>query len=97
MCLLVLIFLHKNECFVPQTSIFGPIFFSYIDIANANSILKFHIYADDTSILYRNSDPNTIVNKVNQKITKITKQFESNKLNLNIKNMLLRPSIPVKK
>ena len=51
------------------------------DFPNVCSIIRFHINADDTRILYKVSDPNTGVNVVSQKMTKITDWFAWNKLN----------------
>ena len=47
-------------------------------------ISQFHIYADDTSILYRDSDLNSVVSIVNQEMQKITEWFASNKLNVDV-------------
>ena len=79
-CIFFLI--KKIECGVSQGSILGPILSSlYIDgLQRASSIQQFHIYADDTSILCRDCDLNSLANIVNQGIPKITEWFASNKL-----------------
>ena len=50
-----------------------------------------HIYAEDTSILYNDSDPNTIIDILNQKMPK------SNKLDPNMKISVVKRFVPHKK
>jgi len=49
------------KCSVPQGSILGPLFFIlYInDLPNASELIALLLFADDTSIFYSHSNPNT--------------------------------------
>ena len=61
------------ECGVPQGSILGPILFILyiIDLPIVSAKLKFLLYADDTKILYENSDTKTIIKSINMEMPKI--------------------------
>ena len=63
----------RIECGVPQGSILGPIIFLlYInDLPRVSTKLKFLLYADNTSILYENSDTKTIIKTINMEMPKI--------------------------
>ena len=76
----------RTECGVPQGSILGPILFIlYInDLPRVSTKLKFLLYADDTNILYENTDANAIIKTINMEMPKIMEWFESNKLHLNV-------------
>ena len=71
---------------MPQGSILGPLLFIlYInDIINSSPLLKFIIFADDTSIFYSHSNLATLTNHFNCELSKISKWFKCNKLSLNI-------------
>ena len=86
-CLWILIYLHKKiECGVLHGSILGPILFLLCinDILNICSIPQSLVHTDDASILYRDSDLNSLVNVVNQEMQKNNEWFASNKLNINV-------------
>ena len=76
---------------VPQGSVLGPLLFLIYmnDIPNASSILKFILFADDTSLLdtinLSISPENTFdPNRLNHELTKIYDWLAVNKLSLNI-------------
>ena len=75
----------RIECGVPQGSILGPILFIlYInDLSRVSTKLKFLLYADDTNILYENTDANAIIKTINMEMPKIIEWFKSNKLHIN--------------
>ena len=80
-------------------SILGHIhFLIYIkDLPNVSSIIQFYIYADDASILHRNSDLNSLVNVVKQEFPKITEWLASNKLKVNANKSASMPFHPRQK
>ena len=47
-------------------------------------MLHFIIFADDTNIFYLNDDPDTLVNVVNEELSKLNTWFKINKLSLNV-------------
>ena len=67
-------------------SILGPILFIlYInDLPRVSTKLKFLLYADDSNILYENTDANAIIKTINMKMQKNMEWFKSNKLHINI-------------
>ena len=76
----------RIECGAPQGSILGPIFFLLCinDLPRVSTKLKFLLYADDTNILYENTDTKTMIKTINVKMPKIIEWFKSNKLHINI-------------
>ena len=76
----------KITCGVPQRSVLGPLLFLiYInDIYRLSKLLKFHLFADDTSIFFSNRDPKTIEKTMNQELSCVSNWLNANKLSLNV-------------
>ena len=75
------------KCGVPQGSILGPLFFIlYInDLQNASELVELLLFADDTSIFYSHSNPNTLEFVLNNEIKNIEVWLRCNKLSVNVK------------
>jgi len=78
--------MRNIQCGVPQGSILGPLLFLiYVnDIINSSSILKFTMFADDTTVLASHMNLDNLTDILNSEITKISSWFKCNKLSLNI-------------
>ena len=78
--------LKEIKCGVPQGSILGPLLFLiYInDLPNSTENLHYILFADDTSIFCKSSDPQTLYNHLNIQLLSISKWMKANKLILNI-------------
>ena len=78
--------LLRIECGVPQGSILEPILFTFYinDLPRVGTKLKFLLYADDTNILYENTDTKAMIKTINMEMTKIIEWFKSNKLHINV-------------
>lgn len=82
---------HKSGCSniisgVPQGSVLGPkLFILYInDIYKLSKILKFVVFADDTSILCSGVDLQQLLEVANTEFSKLKCWFDANKLSLNL-------------
>ena len=75
---------------VPQGSILGPLLFLiYINDLPAAANLKCVLFADDSNLLIRGEDINTIRDNLNQELKGISDYFKTNKLKLNTKKTKL--------
>ena len=73
-------------CGVPQGSILGPkLFILYInDICNTSSLLKFILFADDTTIFWSGRDLTELSKHMSKELVKLSIWFAINKLSLNV-------------
>ena len=71
---------------VPQGSTLGPLLFLlYVnDITNSSDILKFIIFADDTTVLYENSNIVMLNSIITEEVNKVIDWFSANKLLINL-------------
>jgi hypothetical protein len=71
---------------VSQGSILGPLLFLlYVnDIDTVCQYLHFLLFADDTNILYTNSDVDVLFRVANSELLKLSDWFKANKLSLNV-------------
>ena len=74
------------SCGVPQGSILGPLLFLlYInDLPSCTRRLKFCLFADDTSILFKSKDLSSSESMINSDLCIISRWFQANKLSLNV-------------
>ena len=72
---------------VPQGSVLGPLLFLlYInDISESSKILKFYLFADDTTVFYSDKTNPDTENLLNQELSKVSDWLSANKLSLNVK------------
>ena len=78
--------LNYIKCGVPQGSILGPLLFLlYInDIIASSNVLKFTLFADDTSLFYSHENKSEAANVLNIELSKISEWLAANKLSLNV-------------
>ena len=77
---------HEVICGVPQGSVLGPkLFLTYLnDITNASNLLKFILFADDTTILCSHANIQELEKTLNHELSKLNNWFSANKLSLNV-------------
>ena len=77
--------LENIVCGVPQGSILGPLLFIlYVnDITYTSNVLKFTLFADDTTILYSHTNIDTQFHFVNKELNEVSNWFKANKLSVN--------------
>ena len=74
------------KCGVPQGSVLGPLLFLlYVnDITESSNILKFFLFADDTTLFYSDKTNAETENTLNTELHKISDWLAANKLSLNV-------------
>ena len=78
--------LEYVKCGVPQGSILGPLLFLlYInDIVYSSNVLKFTLFADDTSLFYSHKNAQQATKILNDELEKISEWLAANELSLNV-------------
>ena len=84
------------SCGVPQGSVLGPLLLLiYInDMYNSIAKFSFYLFADDTSLLYADSNLKSLEKTVNSELLKVSDWLNANKLTLNAKKsnyVIFRP------
>ena len=72
---------------VPQGSVLGPLLFLlYInDISESSNLLKFFLFADDTTVFYSDQTNDDTENILNRELSKVSDWLAANKLSPNVK------------
>jgi len=85
---------------VPQGSILGPLLFLiYINDfpLSINKLASSILFADDTSIIISNMNPDEFKKNINSVMTEITNWFQSNLLTLNLNKTIFLQFLTKKK
>ena len=79
------------KCGVPQGSVLGPLLFLlYInDISESSNLLKYFLFADDTTIFYSSKNAEENEKILNTEIDKVSEWLSANKLSLNVRKSKL--------
>ena len=74
------------SCGVPQGSVLGPLLsLIYVkDLLSVSKVLRFYLFADDTSIYYDSDNLINLQKVVNRELRKVRKWLDANRLSLNI-------------
>lgn len=90
---------HKRKISfgVPQGSVLGPLLFLIYknDIPNCSEIFYFHLFPDDTNLIYADKSLKSLETVVNNELKNVTDWLNANKLTLNTKKsncVIFRPS-----
>ena len=72
------------KCGVPQGSVLGPLLFliHINDIHKSSEILKFHLFADDTSIFCSHEGLRNVEMTLNNELIKVSEWLIANKFNV---------------
>ena len=76
---------EKTLCGVPQGSVLGALLFLIYtnDIHRSSDKFNFHLFVDDTNLLYSGKNPTTGEYIVNSEFAKVYDWLQANKLTLN--------------
>ena len=83
---------------VPQGSIPGPLLLYVNDLPNTYSLLKFHLFADDTNLFFSRKSLGLLESALNQGLKYIAQWMKVNRLGLNVSktNFILSHSCKLK-
>ena len=78
---------------VPHGSVLGPLLFLiYIkDIVKSSNVLKFYLFADDTTVFYSSKMNSDTERLLNSELAKVSDWRAANKLSLNVDKSNFRP------